>query len=179
MSSFQGSVNQLLGSANALLSLNPNIQANIQEQRELRKLSRQEELLNKQEKLSTEQNEKFLKVQDMMIKEYGDATSPIAGAMIQGAEDAYTSTKQETAAITKEQEAVARSLFKLDPTRENLDKLMGAKAMTVARSDLENQIRQREEFRNFWDNLNKTVGPTSYNKAHEYYDKSAPIGGNK
>lgn len=177
--SFQGSVNQLLGSANALFSLNPNIQADIQERREIEKLGRQEELLKKQEKLSTEQNQRFFKAQQMAIKEYGNETNPIAGAIIQGAEDAYTSTKQETLAITKEQEAVARSLFKLDPTEENLDKLMGAKATAVARGNLENQIRQREEFRSFWDNLNKTVGPTSYNKAHEYYDKSSPVGGKK
>lgn len=173
--SLQQGLNQLLGGASALLSLNPQVQAGGAEQSELRKLNKQEALLAKQEQSSTAKSRDLYKAQQDIIKAYGDEANPIAGAVIQGAEDAYTSAKQETSAITKEQEDVARSLFKLNPTQANMDKLMHAKAMSQLRGNLANQIKQREEFRSFWHNLEEATKQSySYNMAQKLYKESTP-----
>ena len=132
--SLQQGLNQLLGGASALLSLNPQVQAGGAEQSELRKLNRQEKALNKQYESIGEQG----------LYEYDEAAEGI-----------------EQNVLTKQAE-VAERKFELQPNVKTLEAykkglgesrnfadkqaFMKQAAMDSMRLQGQAQVEQRDQF---------------------------------
>ena len=175
MSSFQNSINQLIGSASYYTSLNPGRREAQAErkatQRALTAADKASEALEAVEGKETSLHP---------IKDEHIQNLPISKVAVQenyDAANAFLKTKAET---FRNKEAALGQLFNQQPSKQTLDDFMGAQR---ARMEFEKSagqtIKTRNEFMQFWDDLEEAIGPVRSNKAREFYDKSTPVGGNK
>lgn len=174
--SIQQNVNQLLAMAGTAAMLNPTLRQKAEERTASRKLEAQEKALSEQEKVSTEQNQKFYQAKVNLEKEFEGSDNPLAQAMIGGATEAYEAGKEELRGITAEQEKVARQMFQLRPSAESMSKLMRAKAMSRLRSEGRNKVEQKSEFDKFRESLDNDdpfhqLSPEAQKIAYEQYKK--------
>lgn len=170
--SFQGSINQLLGSASYYTSINPALR------------EAQAERKNTQRALTA------AKKADKALAAFGDTQLHSLSNVAREVPVSREAMKEDTAALTsyataggealRARESALGQLFSQQPSSQTLNAYLGAQR---ARMEFEKEasasIQTRNEFMQFWKDLEDVIGPTGSNKAYEYYDKSTPVGGKK
>lgn len=173
--SFQNSINQLIGSASYYASINPALREAQAErkatQRALTAADKAGEAVEAVEKRQANLHP---------IKDEHIQNLPISKIAVQENYDAANAFLKTKADTFRNKESALGQLFSQQPSKQTLDDFMGAQR---ARMEFEKSagqtIKTRNEFMQFWDDLEEAIGPVRSNKAYEYYDKSAPVGGNK
>lgn len=173
MSSFQNSVNQLIGSASYYSSINPSLR---EKQAERKATERAVTNVQKADKALSEIDSK----QIHPIKEEHISKLPIKKEAVEENYNAEKAFLNIGADALKNREAALGQLFNQDPSKQTLDDYLGAQR---ARMEFEKSagqtIQTRNEFMQFWNNLEEAMGPVRSNKAYEAFENSNKVGGKK
>lgn len=175
MSSFQNSVNQLIGSASYYTSINPGLREAQAErkntQRALTAAEKANEALSAVEKKNASLHP---------LSEENVSKLPISKVAVQENYDAANAFLNTRSTALRNKESALGQLYSQQPSEQTLDDYLGAQR---ARMEFEKSagqtIKTRNEFLQFWDDLEEAIGPVRSNKVHEFYEKSTPVGGNK
>lgn len=201
--SLQNSFNQLLGSASYYSGINPGLrEARAERERvkaeearvELnakRKAEAKAEALNKRVE-TAEKAEKatesidaadrlaakeIIKDPDIRAafndREHGKET--LKGVFTEG-----NARKQVRIDALKNKEDAYGELFKFSPSEKTYNDYQGAQKARMEFEQTAGQgTKQLQEFFDFWDELDNTIGRQTYHEAYKIYDESKPVGGNK
>lgn len=166
--SLQQGLNQLLGGASALLSLNPQVQAGGAEQSELRKLNRQEKGFEKQVKSATpvlaENKAKIEEVQELMENREGLSSGQIEELREQYVESSSKSKALENQLKSFENQGakIATDKFNLRPTVANFQNMIDWKSAAYREAANErfrqlgqNSVEQNARFKELQESLHK------------------------
>lgn len=166
--SLQQGLNQLLGGASALLSLNPQVQAGGAEQGELRKLNRQEKGFQKQVESATpllaENKAKLEEVQELM-----ENREDLSSGQIEELRKQYVDSYSKSEALEKQLKGfekrgakIATDKFELRPTAANFQNMIDWKSAAYREAANErfrqlgqNSVEQMNEFRQLQESLRK------------------------
>lgn len=166
--SLQQGVNQLLGGASALLSLNPQVQAGGAEQGELRKLNRQEKGFQKQVESATpllaENKAKLEEVQELM-ENREDLSSAQVEELRKQYVDSYSKAEalgEQLQGFQKQGAEIAANKFKLRPTAANFENMIDWKSAAYREAANErfrqlgqNSVEQNARFKALQESLAK------------------------
>jgi len=88
--------------------------------------------------------------------------------------------RQVRSEALRNKESAYENVFLQNPSEQTYSDYQGA---MKARMEFENRasqsVKQLQEFFNFWDELDETIGKQTYHEAYSYFDKSTPVGGSK
>lgn len=173
MSSFQNSVNQLIGSASYYTSIDPSLRV---KQAERKATESAVTNVKKADEVLSNINSK----QIHPIKEEHISKLPIKKEAVEenyAAEKAFLNVGADA---LRNREAALGQLFNQDPSKQTLDDYLGAqRARMEFEKSASQTIQTRKEFMQFWDSLEEAMGPVRSNKAYEAYENSSKVGGNK
>lgn len=190
--SFQNSFNQLIGSASYYSGINP----------ELRERKAERERVKARSEAAAEALDKRVKTAEITTKatESIDAANKIAAKEIikdpdiraafndkehgkEKLKDLFTegnARKQVRIDALKNQEKAYGELFKFSPSEKTYNDYQGAqKARMEFEQTAGQSTKQLQDFFDFWDDLDNTIGRQTYHEAMKYYEESKPVGGNK
>lgn len=171
--SFQNSFNQLIGSASYYSSINPSLR---ERQAEHKATERAITATKKADKALAAYED----VQLHPLSDENVSNLPISRVAVQENYAGANAFLNAGSSALRNREAALGQLFNQDPSKQTLDDYLGAQR---ARMEFEKSagqtIKTRNEFLQFWEDLEEAIGPVRSNVAKEYYDKSTPVGGNK
>lgn len=171
--SLQNSINQLIGSASYYTSINPSLREAQAERGALRTSLKRAERADKavaafeesQNHAITEEHVSQLPIRKDTVQENYNATS----AFLNAGSDALRS-----------RESAMGQLFNQQPSKEHLDDYLGAqRARMEFEKSASQTIKTRNEFMQFWQDLEDVIGPVRSNVAYKYFEESTPVGGAK
>jgi hypothetical protein len=192
MSSFQNSINQLVGSASYYTSINPSLrEAKAEREKQKARSEAAAEALNKRVKTAeiatkaTESIDAANKVAENELIKDPDVRAAFHDRE-HGKEklkDVFTegnARKQVRIDALKNKEKAYGELFKFSPSEQTYSDYQGAQK---ARMEFEQRAgqgtKQLQEFFDFWDELDNAIGRQTYYEAYKYFDESTPVGGAK
>lgn len=170
---FQNSINQLVGSASYYTSINPSLREAQAERGALRTSLKRAERADKAVSA-------FEESQIHPLTEEHVSKLPIKRETVQenyAGANAFLNVGGEA---LRTREAAMGQLFNQQPSREHLDDYMGAqRARMEFEKSASQTIKTRNEFMQFWQDLEDVIGPVRSNVAYKYFDESTPVGGAK
>lgn len=201
--SLQNSFNQLIGSFSYYSSINPELRERKAERERVKAEEARVELNAKRKaEAEAEALNKRVKTAETAAKatESIDAANRLASKEIiqdpdvrlafndkehgkEKLKDIFTegnARKQVRIDALKNQEKAYGELFKYSPSEQTYNDYQGAqKARMEFEQTAGQSTKQLQDFFDFWDELDNTIGRQTYHEAAKYYEESKPVGGNK